>query len=241
MLLAAAFLVSAPSGRPLAARLASDFLPMPGWFASQPVIRRYFIRITILWGGIQLANAGIGLWGDLRDVTPAEWRRVLDVNLMGVIHGVHAIYPRMVRRGRGHLVNIASVAGLAPYPLALPYTTTKHAVVGMSLALRAEARAHGVAVGVACPGAIETPIWQRSTVRGVLDRARTRFADRLPRRMSADKCAAAIVAGIAADRAVIPVTLEAHAAWWLARHAPWLANRLAQRVAGRVLAYAAPA
>ncbi|MGA7271592.1 MAG: VC0807 family protein [Acidimicrobiia bacterium] len=62
VLLAAAFLVSAPAGRPLAARLAHDFLPMPGWFASQPVIRRFFIRITVLWGGIQLANAGLSLW-----------------------------------------------------------------------------------------------------------------------------------------------------------------------------------
>jgi hypothetical protein len=62
VLLAAAFLLSVPSGRPLAARLANDFLPMPGWFASHPAIRRFFIRITILWGGIQLANAGLALW-----------------------------------------------------------------------------------------------------------------------------------------------------------------------------------
>lgn len=62
VLLATAFLLSAPSGRPLAERLAHDFLPMPGWFASHPLIRRFFIRITVLWGAIQLANAGISLW-----------------------------------------------------------------------------------------------------------------------------------------------------------------------------------
>jgi NADP-dependent 3-hydroxy acid dehydrogenase YdfG len=77
-------------------------------------------------------NAGIAIGGATHELGLDDWRRVVDVNLMGVVHGVHAIYPRMVRRGSGHIVNIASVAGLAPYPLALPYTTTKHAVVGLS-------------------------------------------------------------------------------------------------------------
>lgn len=62
VVLAAAFLISVPAGRPLAARLAGDFLPMPEWFSSHPAIRRFFLRITVLWGGIQLANAGIALW-----------------------------------------------------------------------------------------------------------------------------------------------------------------------------------
>jgi NADP-dependent 3-hydroxy acid dehydrogenase YdfG len=97
-------------------------------------------------------NAGIAVGGATDALELADWRRVLDVNLAGVIHGVHAVYPRMVRRRAGHIVNLASVAGLAPYPLALPYTTSKHAVVGLSQALRAEAARHGVRVSVACPG-----------------------------------------------------------------------------------------
>ena len=62
VLLAAAFLLSAPAGRPLAEKLAHDFLPMPEWFASHPAIRRFFVRITVLWGAVQLANAGVALW-----------------------------------------------------------------------------------------------------------------------------------------------------------------------------------
>jgi uncharacterized membrane protein len=62
VVLAAAFLVSAPAGRPLAERLAGDFLVMPDWFASHPAIRRFFVRVTVLWGAIQLANAGVALW-----------------------------------------------------------------------------------------------------------------------------------------------------------------------------------
>ena len=62
VLLAGAFLASVPAGRPLAAKLATDFLPMPEWFSSHPAIRRFFLRVTLLWGGVQLANAGIALW-----------------------------------------------------------------------------------------------------------------------------------------------------------------------------------
>jgi hypothetical protein len=62
VVLAGAFLLSVPAGRPLAERLAGDFLPMPDWFSSHPAIRRFFLRISVLWGGTQLANAAVGLW-----------------------------------------------------------------------------------------------------------------------------------------------------------------------------------
>jgi NAD(P)-dependent dehydrogenase (short-subunit alcohol dehydrogenase family) len=176
-------------------------------------------------------NAGIAIAGATADLALADWRRVLDVNLTGVIHGVHAVYPRMVRRGAGHLVNVASVGGLAPYPFALPYTTSKHAVVGLSLALRAEARGLGVKVSVACPGAVDTPIWRRSEVRGALARGRDRVLGRAPRTTPA-QCADAIVRGISANRGVIVVTAEARAAWWLTRLSPALTGWISHRVAG---------
>ena len=180
-------------------------------------------------------NAGIAIGGETHELSLDDWRRVIDVNLLGVVNGIHAVYPRMAARKRGHIVNIASVAGLAPYPLALPYTTTKHAVVGMSLALRAEARAHGVKVSVACPGRIETPIWQRSEVRGAMGAARSKLLATMPKPMSAERCAKLIADGIAKDRAVIPVTLEAHVAWRLARLWPWAASKLAERLAADVV------
>jgi hypothetical protein len=62
VVMAAAFLLSVPAGRPLAARLAGDFLPMPDWFTGHPAIRRFFLRVTVLWAGIQLASAGVALW-----------------------------------------------------------------------------------------------------------------------------------------------------------------------------------
>ena len=73
-------------------------------------------------------NAGIGVAGEMRDYRLDDWRDVVDVNLMGVVHGVQASYGRMIAQGFGHIVNTASVAGLLPSPFMGSYTTTKHAV-----------------------------------------------------------------------------------------------------------------
>jgi NAD(P)-dependent dehydrogenase (short-subunit alcohol dehydrogenase family) len=103
-------------------------------------------------------NAGIAIGGEMREYRLDDWRDVVDVNLMGVVHGVQASYGRMIAQGYGHIVNTASVAGLLPSPFMGSYTTTKHAVVGLSRALRAEAARYGVRVSTLCPGVIRTPI-----------------------------------------------------------------------------------
>lgn len=105
-------------------------------------------------------NAGIGVAGDAERYTLESWRKIVEVNLMGVIHGVQAAYAAMIRQGFGHIVNTASTAGLLPSPSLVSYSTTKHAIVGLSRALRAEAYSKGVRVSVVCPGAIRTPILQ---------------------------------------------------------------------------------
>jgi len=103
-------------------------------------------------------NAGIAIGGEIREYRLDDWRDVVDVNLMGVVHGVQASYGRMIAQGFGHIVNTASVAGLLPSPLMGSYTTTKHAVMGLSRALRAEGARYGVRVSALCPGVIRTPI-----------------------------------------------------------------------------------
>jgi NAD(P)-dependent dehydrogenase (short-subunit alcohol dehydrogenase family) len=103
-------------------------------------------------------NAGIGIVGQAREFTLAHWNRAIDVNLRGVVHGVVAAYPVMIRQGSGHIVNTASLAGLLPSPMLTPYAMTKHGVVGLSTSLRMEAAAHGVRVSVVCPGVIDTPL-----------------------------------------------------------------------------------
>jgi NAD(P)-dependent dehydrogenase (short-subunit alcohol dehydrogenase family) len=103
-------------------------------------------------------NAGIGLGGQAQELTNAHYDRIIDINIRGVVHGITAAYPIMIKQQSGHIVNTASMAGLVPAPLLVPYVMTKHAVVGLSLSLRAEAAACGVRVSALCPSAVETPI-----------------------------------------------------------------------------------
>ena len=103
-------------------------------------------------------NAGIIVGGETHEFSPADWDDVIDVNLRGVAHGILVAYPLMIKQGFGHIVNTASMWGLNAGPLQISYTATKHAVVGLSSALRLEARRYGVKVSVLCPGSIRTPM-----------------------------------------------------------------------------------
>ena len=103
-------------------------------------------------------NAGIGVAGEVDSYTLDDWNDVFDVNLRGVVHGIQAVYPIMIRQHSGHIVNTASMAGLMTTPGQASYTATKHAVVAISKTLRLEAERHGVQVSVLCPGVIRTPI-----------------------------------------------------------------------------------
>jgi NAD(P)-dependent dehydrogenase (short-subunit alcohol dehydrogenase family) len=84
-------------------------------------------------------NAGIILLSEVRDMELEHWRSLIDVNLLGVVYGTTAAYSHMVKQGHGHIVNIASVGGLVPLPTYTAYSTTKHAVVGLSTSMRPEA------------------------------------------------------------------------------------------------------
>ena len=107
---------------------------------------------------VMVNNAGIGIGGPAEEMTAEHWQRVFDVNISGVMHGVAAAYPRMVAAGAGQIVNIASLAGLVPSPFLAAYGASKHAVVGMSVSLAAEAAGTGVSITCVCPGFTETAI-----------------------------------------------------------------------------------
>ena len=99
-----------------------------------------------------LNNAGISIGGPTHEFTEAHWNRIIDVNFRGVVNGVTAAYPLMIEQGWGHIVNTASGTGLVSLPFVAAYSATKHAVVGLSTALRPEAARYGVRVSVLCPG-----------------------------------------------------------------------------------------
>lgn len=103
-------------------------------------------------------NAGIAIGGGAHHFAIEDWKRVLDVNLGGVVNGVQAAYRRMVAQGSGHIVNTASTAGLVPSGRSVAYSASKHAIVGLSTSLRAQAQMHGIKVTVLCPGVVETDL-----------------------------------------------------------------------------------
>ena len=167
-------------------------------------------------------NAGIAIVGEVRDMDLEHWRRILDINLMGVIYGTTSAYRLMSKQGSGHIVNTASLAGLVPNPLLTAYSTTKYAVVGLSTSLRAEAAGLGVKVSVVCPGVIRTGIIDAATVLKVkreemIPRLSSRF-----RMMDAADCARVILHGVERNKAIITVTAFARWAWWLYRLHPAL-------------------
>lgn len=172
-------------------------------------------------------NAGVGVSGEVLDMTLEAWNRVLDVNLRGVVHGVQAAYPRMVAQGSGQIANTACVAGLVPFPLTAAYCATKHAVVGLSTALRAEARRYGVRVSVVCPGTVATEMFESIEYIQV-DKAAVLRAVRHSMTDPAT-CARRILRGVARDRAVITVNAHARLAWWAWRLAPTLFLGVARR------------
>jgi NAD(P)-dependent dehydrogenase (short-subunit alcohol dehydrogenase family) len=179
-------------------------------------------------------NAGLAVLGEERDVSLDDWKRVLDVDLLGVVHGVRAAYPLMVRQSSGHIVNIASLAGLVPTPLAASYSAAKHGVVGLSHALRAEGARLGVKVSVVCPGFIDTPIFQISPIRAAIERADLLSLN--PKPMPPARCAEIILDGVLKNRGVIPVTAFAHVVWALHRLSPAITHRMAVGVLDRVRA-----
>jgi NAD(P)-dependent dehydrogenase (short-subunit alcohol dehydrogenase family) len=104
-------------------------------------------------------NAGVGGRSGADGISLLDWRWVIDINLMGVVHGVRAFLPHLAGHGEGgHIVNTASMAGFLPGTGFGPYTATKFAVVGLSEALRAELAPQRIGVSVLCPGWVRTRI-----------------------------------------------------------------------------------
>ena len=176
-------------------------------------------------------NAGISLFGEVRDMTLEQWSRLFAVNVTGVVNGVAAAYPRMIAQGSGHIVNTASMAGIVPTPGATAYAATKHAVVGLSTGLRGEAAAYGVKVSVFCPGLIDTPMKDALTYVN-LDKDKM-LTDPRVRLTSADKCAEVVLSGVERNRSIIPVTPLAWTSWLAYRLSPnFLSAALARSMMG---------
>ncbi|SHQ95154.1 SDR family NAD(P)-dependent oxidoreductase [Mycobacteroides abscessus] len=184
-------------------------------------------------------NAGIALGGPFLKLTPADWDRLLSVNLMGVVHGCRVFGEQMVERGSGHIVNIASAAAFTPTAVMAPYSVSKAGVKMLTECLRLELGPKGVGVSAICPGFINTNIGLNGITVGVdqemvqrgkeIMRRAQEFAAHLPfSPMSPDLVARAVTRAVRYDLAVVPVRTEAWLGYVLGRVAPGINRRTTQ-------------
>jgi NAD(P)-dependent dehydrogenase (short-subunit alcohol dehydrogenase family) len=184
--------------------------------------------------GVVVNNAGIGVGGPFLDTGPDDWRRIVDINLLGVVHGCRLFGRAMVERGQGgQIVNTASAAAFAPAKDLAAYASTKAAVLMLSECLRAELHPHGIGVTAVCPGFIATNITRTTRYVGRGDAEQQRLAERITqiyerRNFTPERVAEAVLEAIAVNRPVAVITPEAKVMRALSRFAPGVLRRLAR-------------
>lgn len=158
-------------------------------------------------------NAGVTLLGEAQNLPFERWKWLLDINLMGAIHGTHIFYPRMIERRSGHIVNTASIAGATGYATAAAYTASKAAILEFTRSLRAEAKAYGIRVSAVCPGYVSSGIFSQDRIVGA---DRDEMIRDLPvGLMSPDDAAFNFLKGVAAKRKTIIFPFSAKFLWHL--------------------------
>jgi len=176
---------------------------------------------------LMINNAGVGLAGEMRDLELADWKPIIDVNLWGVIHGVHAALPVMLDQESGQIVNIASAAGLVPRPGMVPYATSKYGVVGLTTSLRYEVEDLGIRVNAVCPFNVATSVFKNTVYKNLDHEA---MLEAIPlRQLPVQQCVEQILTGVRRNRPIITMPRYASFEWWLYRMSPAAASILLRR------------
>jgi NAD(P)-dependent dehydrogenase (short-subunit alcohol dehydrogenase family) len=152
--------IDAPLAEQTASALGSGTVGLPLDVTNRESFDGFLTEVENRLGPLDVVinNAGIMPIGPFVDETEATAQRMVDINLHGVIHGSKLAMERFMPRGRGHLVNIASVAGKGGFPGGATYCATKHAVVGLSEAIRAEMRKTDIDVSIVMPVVVNTEL-----------------------------------------------------------------------------------
>jgi NAD(P)-dependent dehydrogenase (short-subunit alcohol dehydrogenase family) len=165
--------------------------------------------------------AGISTWGRIEELTHEHWQRTIDIDLMGPISVLECFVPPMIeaRRG-GHIVNVASVAGLFGLPWHAPYSAAKFGLRGVSEVLRFDLRKHGIGVSLVCPGAVKTPLVGTVEIVGV-DRKSPRMRKLIAlfekRAVTPESVAEKIVEAIERNRYMVFTSPDGRALHWVQR------------------------
>ncbi|MDT0389247.1 SDR family oxidoreductase [Streptomyces dubilierae] len=208
----------------------------PADVSDEQAMEKLAEKVTGAYGVVDVLvnNAGIGLSGSFFDTTAEDWKKVLDVNLWGVIHGCRLFGRRMAERGQGgHIVNVASAAAYQPSRALPAYSTSKAAVLMLSECLRAELAGQGIGVTAVCPGFVNTAITSTARFAGVDGPEEKRLQQRAARlyglrNYPPEKVARAVLRAVVRDEPVVAVTPEARTARVLSRLAPGVLRRIAR-------------
>jgi NAD(P)-dependent dehydrogenase (short-subunit alcohol dehydrogenase family) len=173
---------------------------------------------------ILINNAGVTTIGEIRDHELEDWRWLLGINLWGPIHSVHHILPHMISRKSGHIVNIASVGGLAMVAGNGPYCTSKFGLIGFSEVLRAEVHRHNIKVTIICPGFFDTNLARHARIKNLPGFMREMGAKSHGRNPAI--AAYAIVRAIKQERKLKIIGLEGHVIYAIKRFLPPLYYRI---------------
>jgi NAD(P)-dependent dehydrogenase (short-subunit alcohol dehydrogenase family) len=171
-------------------------------------------------GGVDLVvnNAGVAVSGRIGEIPIADWRWLIDVDLWGVIHGCHVFAPRLRKQGHGHILNVASLAGLVHLTPLAPYNVAKAGVVALSETLRQELAGDGVGVTVLCPSFFPTRIAEASRGTEAMRELGRRVLARS--RVGAEEVARAALDGAARGELIVIPMASGRWAWRLKRLLP---------------------
>lgn len=184
------------------------------------------------WGGVDVVvnNAGIADAGGFEAATLEQWKRVMDVNFWGVVHGCRAFVPLLVRQRRGHILNVASMAGLVSLPEMAVYNAPKAAVVALSETLLVELHGKGVGVTVACPAAFTSDLLTNAPASAgdsVVMQSLAR--DQQSGRHTAESVAAHAIRSMESNRLYAIAHRDMRVLWFLLRLLPETTYRLVAR------------
>ena len=133
-------------------------LPIVADVSRSDDIERMIEQVSSQFGELEILvnNAGVGVFGPFYDRSEADWDSVLGTNLKAVFLTSRAVAPRMIRLGRGHIINISSLASKSAFPGGAVYCASKWGLMGLSACMAEDLRAHGIRVSVICPGSVAT-------------------------------------------------------------------------------------
>ncbi len=177
-------------------------------------------------------NAGVASAGFVGELPLEDWRWTIEVDLFGVIHGCHVFVPLLKKQGRGHILNVASAAGLISAPRMGAYNVAKAGVVALSETLAAELAGSGVGVTVLCPTFFRTNIARNG--RFADERSRNTAERLVDRGRSAESVARAALASVERGELYSVPMLDGRLFWGLKRVAPQSFGTLAGFIARRL-------